>query len=94
MSSSNIDRLLNNNGILIINDFYAARPNWGIPSHQDKEMYSFKQNYENIFTSTTLYHLIAKDSLHHSGKSYSADRNFDDKQQVTMLHKDISQGYE
>ncbi len=88
------DRILMDGGILMIIDFFSEKPNRNPYQHiKDMEAYAFKQNYDEIFTASKLYHLIDKRSMSHSSKGYDLTGNFYDKYALTTLRKDLSAGY-
>jgi len=61
-----IDRVLKNNGFVIIVDFFAERAYKNHYEHiSNEQAYTFKQRYEDIFTASHLYHLIDKASYYH-----------------------------
>jgi ubiquinone/menaquinone biosynthesis C-methylase UbiE len=91
---SETDRVLANGGILIIVDFFSELPTQNPYQHiKDIPAFAYKQNYEDIFTATRIYHLLDKRALNHSGKQYDLSNNFYDKYVVTTLIKDLSAGY-
>lgn len=52
-----IDRLLADNGYLIIHDFYSERP-YSNPYAHDPDMRSYKQDYSKLFTGNPTYQLV------------------------------------
>jgi ubiquinone/menaquinone biosynthesis C-methylase UbiE len=89
-----IDRVLKNNGFLIIIDFFSEKPRRNEYAHiKDFEAWCFKQEYEKIFTSSQLYHLIDKTTLNHNTKKEDASSIFHDLMSVTMLRKDCEAAY-
>jgi ubiquinone/menaquinone biosynthesis C-methylase UbiE len=88
------DRLLIDGGILMIIDFFSERPVRNAYQHiSDIEAYSFKQNYDEIFTASKLYHLLDKRSMGHTAKDYSLSNDYYDKYSVSTLKKDFSAAY-
>lgn len=88
------DRVLKDRGILMILDFFSEKAVRN-PYHHitDIEAYAFKQNYDEIFTASKLYHLLDKRSMSHTGKHYSLSNDYYDKYSLTTLIKDYSAGY-
>lgn len=91
---SEIDRVLINGGILINIDFFARVPHKNEYSHiKNQNAFSFKQNYDEIFTSSRLYQLLDKRSVNHSSKKYDITNDYYDKYVVSTLRKDMLLGY-
>jgi ubiquinone/menaquinone biosynthesis C-methylase UbiE len=89
------DRVLKNNGLLLITDFFAPRTLKNEYHHlKGMQIFTYKQKYEDIFLSSGIYHLIAKDTLNHTGKSYCSNDDFYDKYIVALLKKSLSASYE
>ncbi|MFA4833303.1 MAG: class I SAM-dependent methyltransferase [Patescibacteria group bacterium] len=68
-SVSEIDRVLKNFGYLIIEDFNPGSA-CKVPYHHlsDKEVYTYKQNYSDIFVGSKLYNIInSKEYEFHKG---------------------------
>lgn len=68
LTISEIDRVLDNNGYLIIQDFSPIYP-CKVKYHHlaDKEVYTYKQSYEKIFVASNLYTtILEKEFLHNS----------------------------
>lgn len=88
------DRVLKDGGILMIIDFFSEIPNRNAYHHiKDIFAYAFKQNYDEIFTASKLYHLVDKRSMSHSRKQYDLTGDFYNKYALTTLRKDLSAGY-
>lgn len=93
-SISEIDRLLSDGGILIIIDFFTERAIMKNYHHiRDFSAYSFKQNYNEIFQSSQMYHLIDKSTYDHVNMNLDATGDFQDLVSITMLRKDINASY-
>ena len=91
---SESDRVLRDGGILMIIDFFSEKPVRNPYQHiKDIEAYAFKQNYDEIFTASKIYHLLDKRSMSHSGKGYDLTADYYDKYALTTLRKDLSAGY-
>lgn len=93
---SEIDRVLKNEGYILFVDFNAVKP-VRVKYHHIKHVdaYSYKQSYENIFTSTNLYHLLEKNTISHDGKfKFDSSSNYMNQYSVSLLKKDIHFAYE
>ena len=91
---SEIDRVLRNGGILIIIDFFSETVLKNVYQHiSEFTAFSFKQNYDEVFTASKLYHLLDKSTRNHSEKILDASENYYDKYSVSLLKKDISASY-
>lgn len=64
---SEIDRILKNNGTLIITDFYSNVPRKNMYKHTDNT-YIYKQNYFEVFTSSNNYFLLKLYCFNHNTK--------------------------
>lgn len=91
---SETDRVLKNNGILMILDFFSEKALRN-PYDHIKELvaYSYKQNYEDVFTASKLYQLIDKRSFHHATKKYDIEGDYYNTLSLCTLRKDTSAGY-
>ncbi|MBB2149907.1 class I SAM-dependent methyltransferase [Pedobacter gandavensis] len=91
---SEIDRVLKNGGILIIVDFFSETALKNVYQHiKEFSAFSFKQNYDEVFTASKLYYLLDKSTWNHSEKVLDASENYYDKYSVSLLKKDISASY-
>lgn len=91
---SEIDRVLKNGGILIIIDFFSETVLKNVYQHiPEFTAFSFKQNYDEVFTASKLYYLLDKSTRNHSEKKLDASENYYDKYSVCLLKKDISASY-
>lgn len=91
---SEIDRVLKNGGTLIIVDFFSETSLKNSYEHiSEFQAFSFKQNYDEVFTASKLYYLLDKSTLNHSTKTLDATANYHDKYSVSLLKKDISASY-
>lgn len=91
---SETDRVLSSGGLLVIIDFFAEKPNRNPYVHiKDNEAYTYKQNYEEIFVASKLYHMLDKRSMSHSNKQYDLSGDYHDKYSVVTLRKDLTAGY-
>jgi ubiquinone/menaquinone biosynthesis C-methylase UbiE len=91
---SEIDRVLKDGGLIIIIDFFSESSLKNTYQHIDEfEAYSYKQNYEEIFTASKLYYLLDKSTFSHSTKNLDATNNYYDKYSISLLKKDINSSY-
>ncbi len=90
-----IDRTLKNNGYLIIGDFYPDYPTKVKYHHlPDENIFTFKQNYAEIFISTSCYKMIAFLSGHHETHELTTDANSNSRMMTALLQKDINLNYQ
>jgi ubiquinone/menaquinone biosynthesis C-methylase UbiE len=87
---SEADRVLKDKGFLIITDF---DPSLNIKKkyHHCDGVFSYKQQYENLFLSNPIYTLIEKKSYSHHGVDFHPDK--DERVATTVLYKDIDSAY-
>jgi len=91
---SEIDRVLRDKGHLIIIDFYSETTLRNNYHHiENFSAYSFKQNYEQIFISSHMYHLIHKSTINHSTQELDTTADFKDLAAITLLKKDLNATY-
>lgn len=92
---SEIDRVLTRNGLLIIVDFFSEIPKKINYHHiKDFEVYSFKQNYHDIFISTKMYSLIDFNTASHSLNKFLPDLlDYNELYTCALLKKNINDGY-
>lgn len=92
---SEIDRVLRNGGILIIVvDFFSESSLKNVYYQiKDFKAFSFKQNYDEVFTSSKLYYLLDRSTWNHSEKVLDATDNYYDKYIISLLKKDINASY-
>lgn len=91
---SEIDRVLKNNGLLIIVDFFSESSLKKEYQHiKDFSAYSFKQNYDEIFTASKLYYLLNKSTFNHSTKFLDASEDYHNKYSISLLKKDTIASY-
>jgi len=93
-SCAELDRLLVPGGFLIIGDFHPPRPQKVRYHHRtDLELFTYKQNYAEIFLATRLYtqfSAVLTDTHHVSGPDVPPQ----DRVQVAVLKKTGEEGYE
>lgn len=89
-----IDRVLADKGLLIIVDFFSEKTIKNNYQHITQfQAYSYKQNYDRIFTETELYQLVFKGSFDHSTKELDSSDDYYNKCSVSLLKKDIYAAY-
>jgi ubiquinone/menaquinone biosynthesis C-methylase UbiE len=89
-----IDRVLKNGGILIIVDFFSETALKNEYQHiKNFSAYSFKQNYDEIFTASRLYYLLDKSTLNHDSRIPDASNDYFNKYSITLLKKDTNASY-
>lgn len=93
-SVGEIDRVLDNNGYLIISDFLPDFPN-KVPYHHlpKKDAYTYKLDYANIFTSSALYTLVARITFDHDNKKFSSSIPSHRRGVCSLLRKSFDEFY-
>lgn len=90
-----IDRVLKEEGHLIIGDFYPNYPTKVKYHHlPNRDVFTFKQNYTDIFISTSCYKMIAFLSGHHENHKLTTSVVSDSRMMTALLQKDINFNYE
>ena len=79
------DRVLKPGGFLAIVDFDPAQRHKRRYHHKEG-LFSYKQQYANLFTASGHYYLMAKSSLSHSGHHFSKDS--DERVSLCVLYKE------
>lgn len=94
-SVAEIDRVLPDGGFVLIGDFYPSLPQRVRYHHlPDQDVWTYKQNYGDIFTATNLYEVIASYSLDHATRALRSDADSKDRAQVTLLRKSLNGRYQ
>jgi ubiquinone/menaquinone biosynthesis C-methylase UbiE len=91
---SEMDRVLKNNGVVILIDFFAANTHRKNYAHTEEQAYVYKQAYEDIFLASKLYHLLHKASFSHTTHTKDGSNDFYNKMSVSALIKDYNATYE
>jgi ubiquinone/menaquinone biosynthesis C-methylase UbiE len=92
--AAEIDRVLKNGGVLIIVDFFSETSLKNVYQHiKNFSAYSFKQNYDEIFTASRLYYLLDKSTYNHNTKTLDASEDYFNKYSISLLKKDINASY-
>ena len=84
-SISEADRVLKNNGLLAIIDFDPLKPFKNEYSHKEN-IFSFKNNYSNIFLASGHYSLMYKHSFSHHDEIFDTDVN--ERVSLSLLFKE------
>ena len=91
---SEIDRVLKNGGEIILIDFFSEIPLKNIYQHiSEIQAFSYKQNYEEIFTATKLYYLIDKSCYSHIERLKDSSSDYFNKYSISLLKKDLEASY-
>lgn len=91
---SEIDRVLKNGGVLIIVDFFSETAIKNRYQHiKEFSAFSFKQNYDEIFTVSKLYYLLDKTTLNHETHEPDAAEDYCNKFSISLLKKDTIASY-
>lgn len=80
------DRVLRNGGFLAILDFDYGQSR-KVPYKHAPGIFSYKNNYSQIFTSSNYFHQISKWSFSHSYNSFAADK--DEQLSIEVLYKEL-----
>ncbi|MCF8495327.1 MAG: class I SAM-dependent methyltransferase [Alphaproteobacteria bacterium] len=83
------DRILRENGQLLIYDFHAD-PAYRNPYTHAEGLYSYKMDYSTLFSWNPAYRLIEKHVILHPG---CTDETPDNRVSVSVLHKDTALGW-
>ena len=84
-SLAEADRVLNPGGYMVITDFDPGTQRKRAYSHFPG-LFSYKQNYGSLYTSTGLYYLIGKKSFSHRSPVFDADA--DERVSTQILYKE------
>ncbi|NJN96692.1 MAG: class I SAM-dependent methyltransferase [Anaerolineales bacterium] len=94
-SVAETDRVLKDGGHLIIGDFYPAYPERVTYHHlPESNVWTYKQNYTEIFLATHLYDLMAFLALDHSSHQVQPVLDSRNRIQVAVLRKTLDGGYQ
>jgi ubiquinone/menaquinone biosynthesis C-methylase UbiE len=80
------DRVLKNGGFLAITDFDPIH-RLKRPYHHKDGVFSFKQDYSELFTASGLYYLVGKISFSHRQQFFDVDGN--ERVSTSLLYKEI-----
>lgn len=92
-SASELDRLLADQGFLLIGDFFPSnRLKVDYHHRTDQKMFTYKQNYADLFLSTGLYRPVCLLTGGH-GKGLAARTTESERTAVWLLQKDLQGHY-
>src|SRR5262249_31015268 len=87
-SVAEIDRVSPDGGFLLIGDFYPSSPQRVRYHHlPDQDVWTYKQNYGDIFLSSNLYEMIAFYSFDHATHALRPDVPSANRAQLAFQHK-------
>ena len=93
-SVSEIDRLLGNNGFLIIGDFFPVNFLKVQYHHLPRQnVYTYKQNYAAIFLASGLYHVVGALTGNHASNDFSSEVPEGERKVVCLLQKQTDDHY-
>jgi SAM-dependent methyltransferase len=94
-SAAEIDRILKDGGYLLIGDFLPARPQRIAYHHlPGEDLWTYKQNYSEIFLASNLYQIVGAFPFDHSTQEMRSDIASSDRTQVILLRKHLRELYE
>lgn len=93
-STAEIDRLVADGGHLLIGDFWPERP-CKVHYHHlpDQQVYTYKQNYSELFTGTGLYRIVRERTADHATMQWAEQVDSMDRVGLWLLKKDVSSAY-
>lgn len=92
---SEIDRLLEDGGMLIIGDFWPSEPARRKYHHLPQEdVWTWKQDYAQAFQSLGIYHKIDAQMYQHEKPTVGQVESGTSRAVCVLLQKDSSRGYE
>jgi SAM-dependent methyltransferase len=93
-SAAEIDRLVADGGFLLIGDF-APSTRVRVRYHHlpDHEVFTYKQNYAELFAASGLYQEVGVATFGHPGHSPSAVVRESERTAVWLLRKSFHEGY-
>jgi ubiquinone/menaquinone biosynthesis C-methylase UbiE len=80
------DRVLKPGGFLAIEDFDPSQRHKRPYRHREA-VFSYKQQYANLFTASGHYYLVSKHSFSHSGHHF--EKNSDERVSLSLLYKEL-----
>jgi len=93
-SMTEIDRLLKDDGYLIIGDFLPSNMTKVHYHHlKDVQIFTYKQNYSLPFIGSGLYHFISLLTSRASSNGLTARASEEDRIGVWLLHKNLNNHY-
>jgi SAM-dependent methyltransferase len=93
-SVAEVDRLVREGGFLIVGDFQPAN-RMRVPYHhlKDADVYTYKQDYSELFRSSGLYHPIGLLTAHHASKRLDAAVDENERIGAWLLRKEMRSHY-
>lgn len=89
-----IDRLLSPEGVLVLGDFSPAVPTRVSYHHlPHNQVFTYKQNYSEIFVASGIYLLLGSLTADHATKEVRATVADDNRVSVWLLKKTLNGGY-
>lgn len=88
--ASEVDRVIDDNGIIIILDFYSENPYKNEYTHLDG-LYSYKMDYEKMFSWNPEYQVLSKTISSHTNEVIVDDK--DERLMICTLRKSMSESY-
>jgi len=88
--SKEIDRVIKNKGIIIVLDFYSEVPYKNFYEYKS-DVYSYKMDYEKMFTWNPQYNLISKKISDHDRDKLVMDKN--ERLAVNVIQKSVGDAY-
>ena len=89
-SVAEIDRVLCDGGVLVIGDFFPLRPQRVAYHHlPDRDMWTYKQNYADVFLGTSLYELVSFSPVHHTTQTTGPDVEMQHRTCTIVLRKHL-----
>jgi len=93
-SVAEIDRLVRDDGWLIIGDFYPANRLRVRYHHlEEQKLFTFKQNYAETFLASGLYHSVASLTADHAAKKLEATVGESERIGVWLLQKSLTEHF-
>jgi SAM-dependent methyltransferase len=91
---SEIDRLLEDGGFLIIGDFQPVN-RLRVPYHhlENGAVRTYKQNYAEVFLASGMYHSVSFLTAHHAAKKLDPLANEQERIAAWLLRKDVQGHY-
>ncbi len=87
-SVAEIDRVLQWNGYLVLGDFFPLSPGKTRYHHlPNDDVWTYKQDYSQLFTASNLYQLVGNIIGSHSGQKVGADIPSEDRTVVFLMQK-------
>lgn len=89
-SVAEVDRMLADDGYLIVGDFYPDHPERVSYHHlPEANMWTYKQSYSDIFLASNLYHLITFLTFDHASHQVDVEVSPRDRAQVALMRKTL-----